>query len=345
MLTILSFAAPSFRGPPRAALARSTSVMASAAIEKWSSRTDNSLLRDLRPEPADQPAHRSREVVGAHYTRLRPTVSAPEPELVIYSADVAASLGLTPADCATSDFLRMFAGAPPAEVECWATVYGASFAGQYGGQRGDGRAISLGIVNGLEVQSKGAGTTPYSRQFDGRAVLRSCVREFLACEAMHALRVPTTRALCVVRSGESIGRMWYTDDGRERPNYEPGAVGTRVAPSFLRFGQFEIFSQRGEWDLLKELAVHALHREFPHVLVQRPNEPLAAQLAAMFAEVCDKHATLVAEWLRVGYAQVRAGSLDSDGPRPTALNPIPEPNPNPSLRRGTSTRTTRPSAA
>jgi uncharacterized protein YdiU (UPF0061 family) len=111
----------------------------------------------------------------------------------------------------------------PETTECWATAYGASFAGRYGGQRGDGRAISIGQVNGLEVQLKGAGTTPFSRQFDGRAVLRSSVREFLASEAMHHLRFPTTRALAAVASGDSVVRGWY-DVSRGRSEHGAGAV-------------------------------------------------------------------------------------------------------------------------
>ena len=282
---------------------------ASAALDQWPSAFENTILRDLRAEPPGKPTGQSREVRGAHLTKVRPSVSAPEPVLVACAADVAADLGLTPEDCESDSFLRCFAGAPPGEFDCWATAYGASFFGRYGGQRGDGRAISIGVVRGREVQLKGAGRTPYSRQFDGRAVLRSTVREFLASEAMAALRVPTSRALCVVATGERIARAWYADDGRERVVYEPGAVGTRVASSFLRFGQLELYYQRGETDLLIELATHALRREFSHLLVQHPSEPLARSLVRMFAEVCERQARLVAGWLRVGYAQ---GNMNSD---------------------------------
>ena len=128
-------------------------------------------------------------------------------------------LGLPPEDvCESSDdFLRVFSGQlPEREYESWATAYGASFAGRYGGQRGDGRALSIAQVSGLEIQLKGAGVTPFSRQFDGRAVLRSTVREFLASEAMAALRVPTSRALAIVLTGESVPRHWYDDDGNEK---------------------------------------------------------------------------------------------------------------------------------
>ena len=196
-------------------------------------------------------------------------------------------------------------------AQTWATCYGASFAGRYGGQRGDGRAVSVGIADGrYEVQLKGAGVTPYSRRFDGRAVLRSCIREFLASEAMHHLRVPTTRALAVVTTGETISRAWYdAESGYEKMVREPGAVGSRVASSFLRFGQMELFHQRGDDALLAQLAEHALRREFGHLMVQHPSEPLASQLVRMFEEVCERQARLVAEWLRVGYCQ---GNMNSD---------------------------------
>ena len=175
---------------------------AAPSLAAWPSLFTNSLLRDLRAEPAELSPLTSREVKGAHYTRVRPTVTAPAPALVAYSPAVAESLGLSPAACECDEFLRFFSGTLPADIACWATVYGASFAGRYGGQRGDGRAISVGQVRGKEVQLKGAGRTPYSRRSDGRAVLRSSVREFLGQEAMAALGIPTTRSLCLVATGE-----------------------------------------------------------------------------------------------------------------------------------------------
>ena len=188
-------------------------LVAAPSLAAWPSLFTNSLLQDLRAEPAELSPLTSRRVKGAHYTRVRPTVTAPAPALVAYSAAVAESLGLSPAACeseeflrffsGSEEFLRFFSGAPPAELACWATVYGASFAGRYGGQRGDGRAISVCQVRGKEVQLKGAGRTPYSRRSDGRAVLRSSVREFLGQEAMAALGVPTTRSLCLVTTGEA----------------------------------------------------------------------------------------------------------------------------------------------
>ena len=264
------------------------SAAADLSFPDWPASFDNTLLRDLRADTFGDP-YQSREVHGAHYTRLRPNVKAPKPVLVAHSEEVAATLGMSAADVASEAFLKMFSGSPPATHECWATAYGASFAGSYGGQRGDGRAVSLGQTGEVELQLKGGGTTPFSRQvrtasappphrlrttspppsphcpcmaapciphpallqFDGRAVLRSCVREFLASEAMAALRVPTTRCLCVVATGDGVVRQWYGEDGRERVLNEPGAVGTRVARSYLRFGQMELFTQRGDLPLLQ----------------------------------------------------------------------------------------------
>ena len=285
-------------------------AMAATSIADWPSTFENSLIKDLRKEETSQPFSVSRQVKGAHYTLVRPTVPAPAPELVVAATDVAELIGICAEDVETEEFAAMFAGSGvPESSPCWATAYGASFFGSYGGQRGDGRAISIGQVKGMEVQLKGAGVTPFSRQFDGRAVLRSCVREFLASEHMHALGVPTTRALSIVLCGDKVARAWYDDDGQEAMRFEPGAVGTRVAKSFLRIGQFELFWQRDEMDLLEELAKHALDREFAHLKVQHPAEPLSGLLVKMFAEVCERQATLVAEWLRVGYCQ---GNMNSD---------------------------------
>jgi hypothetical protein len=184
-----------------------TLTLSAVSMGEWPTSVDNSLLRELRADQSGLPPEESREVLGAHYVRVRPSVPSPSPSLVCYSPEVAELLGLTPAECQTPGFLRTVSGSPPKSLDCWATAYGASFAGRYGGQRGDGRAISIGQVAGMEVQLKGAGVTPFSRRFDGRAVLRSSVREFLASEAMHHLRVPTTRALCVVATGDQVGKQ------------------------------------------------------------------------------------------------------------------------------------------
>mmetsp|Transcript_9622 Transcript_9622/g.35256 ORF Transcript_9622/g.35256 Transcript_9622/m.35256 type:complete len:798 (+) Transcript_9622:78-2471(+) len=192
----------------------------------------------------------------------------------------------------------------------------------------------------LELQLKGAGVTPFSRGFDGKAVMRSTIREFLASEHMAALGVPTTRCLSVCATGEVITRPWYqTDsdgsrDGTRRadgpisafpPNRlvrESGAVGCRIAPSFLRFAQLELFHKRGEDVMLLALAEHVLHREFPWLHqrmaeideAERNNKlgrmtQRAAVFKDMLGEVARRQGVLVAEWLRVGYVQ---GNMNSD---------------------------------
>src|SRR5690606_19680026 len=171
------------------------------------------------------------------------------PRLLAHSREVAARLGFAEEDVATPEFAAVFGGnALLHGMAPYAANYGGHQFGHWAGQLGDGRAIALGeavAADGSrhELQLKGAGPTPYSRHADGRAVLRSSIREFLCSEAMHHLGVPTTRALSLVATGEDVVRdMFY--DGHPRP--EPGAVVCRVAPSFLRFGSFELPASRVE---------------------------------------------------------------------------------------------------
>src|SRR5690606_18294000 len=149
----------------------------------------------------------------------------------------------------------------------FASNYGGHQFGHWAGQLGDGRAISLGEVRAasgerLELQLKGAGPTPYSRHADGRAVLRSSIREFLCSEAMHHLGIPTTRALSLVASGDTVVRDMFYDG---HPAAETGAVVCRVAPSFIRFGHFELPASRGETGLLDRLIDFTIRRDFPHL--------------------------------------------------------------------------------
>lgn len=200
---------------------------------------DNSFLRDL---PGDAEAGpRVREVFAA-WSRVDPTPVA-APRLLAWSPEAAALVGLDAADAGHSDFARVFGGnALLHGMQPWAANYGGHQFGSWAGQLGDGRAISLGEAIGpdggrRELQLKGAGRTPYSRFGDGRAVLRSSIREFLCSEAMHHLGIPTTRALSLVGTGEEVVRdMFY--DGHPRP--EPGAVVCRMAPGFLRFGSWQL---------------------------------------------------------------------------------------------------------
>ncbi len=186
--------------------------------------------------------------------------------------------------------------------------YGGHQFGHWAGQLGDGRAISLGeavTADGgrWELQLKGAGPTPYSRTADGRAVLRSSVREFLCSEAMHHLGVPTTRALSLVTTGDAVVRdMFY--DGHAAP--EPGAIVCRVAPSFIRFGHFELPYARGDVALLRRLADFTIDRDFPHLLALPEGD---ARYGAWFAEVCARTARMIAAWMRVGFVH---GVMNTD---------------------------------
>ena len=188
----------------------------------------------------------------------------------------------------------------------YAARYGGHQFGVWAGQLGDGRAITLAEIAAPDgrrhdVQLKGAGRTPYSRTADGRAVLRSSVREFICSEAMHWLGVPTTRALALVATGESVIRdMFY--DGNPEP--EPGAIVCRVAPTFVRFGNFEILAAHDEIDTLRRLADYVIVRHFPEL-----GTPSAEVYARWFREVCRRTAVMVAEWTRVGFVH---GVMNTD---------------------------------
>jgi uncharacterized protein YdiU (UPF0061 family) len=267
-------------------------------------RFDNRFLRDL---PGDEEAGpRVREVRGAAWSSVMPTPVA-DPRLLAYSPELAAQLGLDQALVDSADFPRVFAGnALYAGMQPWAANYGGHQFGRWAGQLGDGRAISLGELlapDGLrwELQLKGAGRTPYSRGADGRAVLRSSIREFLCSEAMHHLGVPTTRALSLAATGEAVVRDMFYDGN---PQAEPGAVVCRVAPSFLRFGSFELPASRGEVDLLRQLVDFCIARDFP-ALADAGTE----RYSAWFAQVCERTAVLVAHWMRVGFVH---GVMNTD---------------------------------
>jgi len=259
--------------------------------------------------PADpESGSRRRQVEGACFSRVEPTpVSAPR--LVAVAPEVAALLGLDPDDCKTQAFADVFAGNRLLPgMDPHATCYGGHQFGHWAGQLGDGRAINLGEVVAADgahwmLQLKGAGPTPYSRTADGLAVLRSSIREFLCSEAMHYLGVPTTRALSLTLTGESVIRdMLY--DGHPAP--EPGAVVCRVAPSFTRFGHFEILTARREMQLLERFLDHTISADFPHLL--RHADP-ATRYGAWFREVCTRTARMIVEWMRVGFVH---GVMNTD---------------------------------
>ena len=264
---------------------------------------DDRFTRDLPADPDERAL--PRQVAGAAYSWVRPTAVA-APKLIGFSPEVADLLGLPRGISADPEFAQTFSGNTLlAGSRPYAANYGGHQFGHWAGQLGDGRAIALGEVvtpgGHLTLQLKGAGRTPYSRTADGLAVLRSSLREFLCSEAMHHLGVPTTRALSLVLTGENVVRdMLY--DGNPAP--EPGAVVCRVAPSFIRFGNFEIFAHRDEIDLLRQLADHTIRSHFPHL-----GEPGPDAYAALFREVVDRTADLMVHWMRVGFVH---GVMNTD---------------------------------
>ena len=265
---------------------------------------DNAFLRLLPGDP--EPRNFVRQVQGVAWSRVAPTPVA-APRLLAHSREMAAELGFSDADVAAPEFAAVFAGnASLPGMQPFATNYGGHQFGHWAGQLGDGRAITLGeavLAGGRrrELQLKGAGPTPYSRTADGRAVLRSSLREFLCSEAMHHLGIATTRALSLVGTGEGVLRDMFYDG---HPEVEPGAIVCRVAPSFIRFGHFELPAARGDVDLLRRLVDFCITRDFPHL--QGQGETLYAD---WFGEVCERTARLVAEWMRVGFVH---GVLNTD---------------------------------
>ena len=267
----------------------------------------------LRALPADSVTdNRRRQVHHACYSSVTPTpVSAPY--LVACSQELVQLLGLTKRDVESKAFAQVFSGNTLLPgMEPTAACYGGHQFGSWAGQLGDGRAISLGEAiasdgQRWELQLKGAGPTPYSRMGDGRAVMRSSVREFLCSEAMHHLGIPTTRALSLVATGDLIERdILYTGN----PQLEPGAIVCRMAHTFLRFGNYELPAIRGEIDTLRVLTDYTLAQFYPHL------QGRADAYAALFSEVCQRSARLVADWQRVGFVH---GVLNTDNMSITGL--------------------------
>lgn len=262
----------------------------------------DSFVRALPADPSE--VNRTREVLDACYSFVTPT-PVRAPRLLAWADEVGELLGLArPAD-PEGDVVAVLAGNRPwPGARPFAVRYGGHQFGHWAGQLGDGRAITVAEVLGargqrFEVQLKGAGPTPYSRRADGRAVLRSSIREFLCSEAMHHLGVPTTRALSLVATGDAVVRdMFY--DGRARP--EPGAIVARVAPTFVRFGNFEILAAHGEHALLERLADYVVDHHYPELTGPQRH-------ARLFDEVCRRTAVMVAHWMRVGFVH---GVMNTD---------------------------------
>ncbi len=273
-------------------------------------RWDNRFVDELPVDPST--LNRPRQVHHAVASRVQPVV-APAPALVAWSSEVSDMLGIDRRAWTDQPELmaRVFSGSLLLPgMDPHAACYGGHQFGHWAGQLGDGRAISLGEVaddrgGHHTLQLKGAGPTPYSRSADGMAVLRSSIREFLCSEAMHHLGIATTRALSLVVTGDKVVRdILY--DGNPRP--EPGAVVCRVAPSFIRFGNFQLFAARQETDELRQLTDFTIDHSFPH-LVDRYPQGGNERYHAFFDEVCTTTLAMVIDWMRVGFVH---GVMNTD---------------------------------
>ena len=309
------------------------------SFTEFAQAVDYSLMTHLQADPDANPEgnnHSPRQVFSGHYVPVTPT-ALPQPEYITHSPSLFAELGLADTLAQDDDFIKLFSGdvsaaQPPMHHYGWATGYALSIYGREyihqcpfgtGNGYGDGRAIS--IFEGLfedkrwEMQLKGGGPTPYCRGADGRAVLRSSVREFLAQEFMYALGVPTSRSLSLyVSRSETVQRPWYSDNSQQfDPDIlveNPVAISTRVAPSFLRVGQLELFARRvyqqahdKAFDELRQIVKHLIEREY-HTEIDKALDfhTQVVQLASLFSQ---RLIDLVCHWIRVGYCQ---GNFNSD---------------------------------
>ncbi|MBM4777126.1 MAG: YdiU family protein [Archangiaceae bacterium] len=265
-------------------------------------RFDDRFVRSLPADPETDNV--VRQVRGAAYSKVQPTPVS-KPTMLAWVPEVAALLGLPEAP--TDEWTTVLAGnALLPGMAPYAACYGGHQFGNWAGQLGDGRAITLGEViapddSRWDLQLKGPGPTPYSRRADGRAVLRSSLRELVCSEAMFHLGVPTTRALALVATGDQVERdLLY--DGNAR--FEPGAITTRVAPSFIRFGTFELPASRGDKELLQKLVDFTVTTFFPSL-----GAPSPETYVAFFSEVVRRTAVLMMEWQRVGFVH---GVMNTD---------------------------------
>jgi len=319
--------------------ASSSASSSTDSFATFAEHVDYSLLSQLTPDPeatVNGHDHQVRQVRSGHYVPVTPT-PLPAPQYVAHSNELFKELGLSDQLAEDDGFRRLFSGdisvsREPMLPYGWATGYALSIYGtEYdqqcpfgnGNGYGDGRAIS--IFEGLfqerrwEMQLKGGGPTPYCRGADGRAVLRSSVREFLAQEFMHALGVPSSRSLTLyVSHAETVRRPWYSDQSRSMdPDVlveNPAAITTRVAPSFLRVGQLELFARRTRNNshpkALSELQMiveHLIDRNY-HAEIE-PSLPFNEQVVELARLFRGRLTALVADWIRVGYCQ---GNFNSD---------------------------------
>jgi len=267
-------------------------------------RFENSFLNELPEDPLQE--NYCRQVRGACYSRVMPKPMK-NPQVLAFSRETTELVGLSEEQCQSREFAEIFTGNAFLEgMEPFAMCYGGHQFGNWAGQLGDGRAINLGDVINEKgerwaLQLKGAGPTPYARGADGLAVLRSSIREFLCSEAMHHLGVPTTRALSVNLTGEEVLRdMFYNGNSQ----MEPGAVVCRVAPSFLRFGNFQILTAQQDFELLRKLVDFTIHHFFPDL-----GPPGEETYLKWFREISQRTAMMIADWMRVGFVH---GVMNTD---------------------------------
>jgi len=310
-----------------------------ATLAELAKLANYSLMDTLNCDPdakANGADHAPRQVFTGHYVPVNPT-PIKDPEYVAHSKTFFREIGFADSMAQSSDFVRMFSGdlsqvPEPMRKVGWACGYALSIFGteytqqcpfQTGNGYGDGRAVSVleAVINGRrwEMQLKGGGRTPYCRGADGRAVLRSSVREFLAQEHMHALGVPTSRSLSLyVSKTETVRRPWYSEGSRSQdPDTlisEAVAISTRVAPSFIRVGQLELFGRRARrqehpsaMDELEQLVLHLIDREYADVIDNKLGT--AEKVLLLAREFRTRLSSLVANWIRVGYCQ---GNFNSD---------------------------------
>lgn len=266
-------------------------------------KINDTFNKELPADPILENTRRQVEKAAFSYATPKQTAN---PTLIHTSKEVANLIGLSEADTKSEDFLKVFTGNKVLEgTTPYAMCYGGHQFGHWAGQLGDGRAINLTEVKHKDkawaLQLKGAGPTPYSRTADGLAVLRSSIREFLCSEAMYHLGVPTTRALSLALTGDDVMRdMLYNGNAA----YEKGAVVCRVAPSFIRFGNFEIFASRRDTENLKKLVDYTIKHHYSHL-----GAPSKETYIAFVREVAQRTMKMIVHWQRVGFVH---GVMNTD---------------------------------
>lgn len=266
-------------------------------------KINNRFTVELPADPNE--TNEVRQVLNTLFSYVKPAIPS-EPKLIHASEEVAGLVGISANEIQTESFLNVFSGKEILpDTRPYAMCYAGHQFGNWAGQLGDGRAINLTEVENnnefYTLQLKGAGKTPYSRTADGLAVLRSSIREYLCAEAMHYLGVPTTRSLSLFLSGDQVLRdILYNGN----PAYEKGAIVCRVAPSFIRFGSFEMLAARNELKNLKQFVEYNIKHYFPEIKGE-PKE----QYLQFFKTVADTTREMILHWQRVGFVH---GVMNTD---------------------------------